>query len=151
MCCLWCKIFNGSISKNVRCAIHWVFKMTAKFAIWSGNAYLSRSRQTRHDSNTILTAESTFLASSNTVRQDRKLSNVGVTNKNQVWPLIIGCSEETVVGQHPGMEWANLPGVQGAGPAAERMEIDLFGSGLCLSRNLGRGSCLKEGQENIYL
>ena len=31
-----------------------------------------------YDSNTILTAESTFPGSSNTVRQDRKLSNVGV-------------------------------------------------------------------------
>ena len=31
-----------------------------------------------------------------------------------------------MVGQHTGIECANLPGVQGAGPGAERMEIDLL-------------------------
>ena len=31
-----------------------------------------------------------------------------------------------MVGQHPGMEWVNLPGVQGADPGAEQMEIDLL-------------------------
>ena len=36
------------------------------------------------------------------------------------------CSEETVAGQHPGIKWANLPGVQGAGPVAERMEINVL-------------------------
>ena len=29
-------------------------------------------------------------------------------------------------GQHPEMEWSNLPGVQGAGLGGERMEIDVF-------------------------
>ena len=31
-----------------------------------------------------------------------------------------------MAGQHPGMEWANLPGVQAAGLGAERMEINVL-------------------------